>query len=308
MFNKAAYLILVALAITVVFFLQKVYPTVDLSRILSSLVAWGFSYLVFRVGIEGIASRHIKDSRTKYSLRKSMGILMYLVTGIIVLRIWVPNPQSLLIAYGLFAAGLALSLQDLFKNVAGAVVIFFSSVYRVGDRIEVGGRHGDVMDIGLLYTTLLELKEWVNGDQATGRIISIPNGQVLFMPVHNYTKDHNFLWDEIAIPITYTSDWKKAVTIIESITKVETAKVIKQAESDISRLEERYFFSKRNFEAKVYVELTDNWIMLSARYVVTSRERRDIKSLLMQLILIALQQEGDISIASQTMTLTTKSE
>ncbi|MCA9391247.1 MAG: mechanosensitive ion channel [Candidatus Magasanikbacteria bacterium] len=299
--------LLLTLALVVSFY-QRINTSFDASKILYSLAVIGGSYVLFHIIIEGLALKRITNSRAKYSFRKSMSLLSALFVGIFLLRIWIPNPQTLLIAYGLFAAGVAISLQDLFKNIAGSLIIFFTSIYRVGDRIEIGGKHGDVIDIGLFYTTMLELKEWVNGDQATGRLLSVPNGQVLFMPVQNYTKDHSFIWDEIALPVTYHSDWKKALTIIESIVKKETAKTTKRATTDIFKLEERYFFSKRNLETKVYVELTDNWIMLTTRYVVTSRERRDVKSELMQAILTALSQEDGISIASQTLTITAPNE
>ncbi len=62
------------------------------------------------------------------------------------------------------------------------------------------------MDIGVLYTTITEVGEWINGNQATGRLSIIPNSNVLTNNVNNFTKDHNFIWDEISLPITYDSD------------------------------------------------------------------------------------------------------
>lgn len=156
--------------------------------------------------LEGLVSKQIKDSKSRYSFRKTTQLLFFLVSFIIVLRVWIPNPQALLVAYGLIAAGVAVALQDVFKNFAGALSILLSGIYRVGDRVEINGKYGDVIDIGPFYTTLIELREWVDGDQTTGRILFLPNGQVLSYTVHNYTKEHNFIWDEIALPITYDSD------------------------------------------------------------------------------------------------------
>jgi small-conductance mechanosensitive channel len=61
----------------------------------------------------------------------------------------------------------------------------------------------------MLYTTILEIDEWVAGDQPTGRLSMIPNSYVLSNITNNYTKDFNFIWDEIAIPILYSSDWRR---------------------------------------------------------------------------------------------------
>ena len=58
-------------------------------------------------------------------------------------------------------------------------MIFLNGIYRVGDRIEMNQKFGDVIDIGLLYTTLMETREWVSGDQVTGRLAIVPNGGVL---------------------------------------------------------------------------------------------------------------------------------
>ena len=89
------------------------------------------------------------------------------------------------------------------------------------------------MDIGIMYTTLLEIKDWVSGDQATGRLITIPNGQVLSNSVNNYTKDHNFIWDELHIPISYSNDWRLAHDCILQIVNEQTKETVEQANKEI---------------------------------------------------------------------------
>lgn len=132
----------------------------------------------------------------------------------------------------------------------------------------------------------------------------MPNGHVLSNPVNNYTKDHNFIWDEITLPITYKSDWKKAIEIIQDIVKRETSSTTKQVEGEISQLEEKYYLSKRNIEPAIFITPTDNWITLQIRYVVDVRDRRIIHNKLAALILDELQRAPDIKIASQTLTVT----
>jgi small-conductance mechanosensitive channel len=218
------------LAVTGLCWLLKTkYPLNNVDKLFYSLVAISISYFFLKVLLEGIVGRRIKEPKARYSLRKSAQLLFIFASSIIVLRVWIPNPQALLVAYGLVAAGVAIALQDVFKNFAGALSILLNSVYRVGDRIEINGKIGDVIDIGPFYTSLIELREWVDGDQTTGRIILLPNRQVLSFPIHNYTKDHNFLWDEIALPITYESDWRKAIELIEGIVKKHTAQQTKHS-------------------------------------------------------------------------------
>jgi small-conductance mechanosensitive channel len=297
------FLVLVALS-GLVWYLNYRLPKLDLAKVFYSFLTVAAAYLLFKLVLEGLISRRIKDSKTRYSFRKTSQILFIVVSFIVILRIWVPNPQALLVAYGLVAAGVAIALQDVFKNFAGALAILLSGIYRVGDRIEINSKLGDVIDIGMFYTTLIELREWVDGDQTTGRIVSLPNGQVLNFPVHNYTKDHNFLWDEVALPITHDSNWKKAAEIIQSAVEEQTGDITRRAEQEISHLEQKYYLSKRNIEPAVFVTPTDNWIMLRIRYVVDVRERRLMRNELFRLILERIQQTPHITIASETLTVT----
>lgn len=296
--------IFLSLVAALAWFLDLKYQKEYLSKIFYSFLALSLSYLVLKVFLEELIGTKIQHSRARYSFRKTTQLLFILISFIIVLRIWIPDPQALLVAYGLFAAGVAIALQDVFKNFAGTLAIFLTDVYRVGDRIEVNSRYGDVMDIGLFYTSLLELREWVDGDQTTGRISLVPNGQVLSNSVQNYNKDHNFLWDEISLPITYDSDWRKAIEIIQSIVLEETSGATTHAEQEISRLEERYYVSKRNIEPAIFIQPTDNWIMLRVRYVVEVRERRLVNNVIYKKILERIQETDDISIASETLIVT----
>lgn len=255
--------------------------------------------------MNGLVSRKIRDAKARYSFRKTIQLLFILISFVVVLRIWIPNPQALLVAYGLVAAGVAIALQDVFKNFAGSLFVFASGIYRVGDRIEVNSLFGDVIDIGLFYTSLIELREWVDGDQTTGRITLLPNSYVLNSAVHNYTKDHGLIWDEIELPITHTSDWKKAIEIIRPIADERTAEMAARAKKEIPKLERRYFLSKRSFEPNIFVTPTDNWIMLRVRYAVDVKERRSVRNALYESILEQVQQVPTITIASQTLTIST---
>ncbi len=201
-------------------------------------------------------------------------------------------------------AGIAIALQDLFKNFVGGLTIFLTSIYRIGDRVEIDSRFGDVIDIGMMYTTLLEIREWVDGDQATGRLSMMPNGVVLSKSVINYTKDHSFIWDEITLPLTYDSDWRKAAKDFEDIARKETERYVADAEKQMAAIMQKYYFSARAVEPSVFVTVTDNWIALSVRYITDARHRREIKSGLYKLIKAYIEaSDGKIVIASESLTV-----
>lgn len=274
MIKKIASLLSLIILTGLFWFAQFQYPNVYLERGFYTFLTVTIVYFVFKSVFEEIVARQIKESKTRYSFRKTVSILYFVVLLLALIRIWVEHTQTLLVSYGLVAAGIAIALQDFFKNFVGGVIIFVTGIYRVGDRIEINQKVGDVIDIGILYTTLLELKEWVAGDQATGRLTIIPNGYVLSGTINNYTKDNNFIWDELAIPITYDSDWKEAVTTIQRIVGNETKSMANQAEQEIMELAEKYYLSIRAVEPVVYLTLTDNWITYNIRYITDVRHRR----------------------------------
>jgi len=263
------------------------------------------TYFVFSVLFSKYLVRQIADNKTRYTANKVLSVLSFVFIIIFCLRIWVTDSSSLLVSYGILGAGLAFALQDVFKNYAGGILIMVSRHYRVGDRISIDDKYGDVMDIGLLNTTLMEIRGWIAGDQPSGRLLIIPNGLVLNHAFYNYTRDHSFVWDEISIPLTYDSDWRLAKEIFLSILKKETDAMTIQAEAEIGRIGEMYYLPKKVVEPSVYISLTDNWIALDARYVTEARTRRFLRSHLSELFLAAIESEEGITVASQTVTVTT---
>jgi small-conductance mechanosensitive channel len=263
-------------------------------------------YAVIKLIFEQLIANRIKEPKTRYSMRRISSLIAILTFIAVAIAIWVDNLQALLVSYGILAAGAAVALQDVFKNLAGGVVIFLTGTYKVGDRIEVQGKIGDVIDIGIFYTTLLETNEWVMGDQATGRLSIIPNNYVLSGVVNNYTRDHPYIWDEISIPITYDSDWKKALKIIESVVSIETKKSAEESDKSISKLTDKYYLPKKSTETTVFVVLTSNWIAFNIRYITAVRQRRTVQDRLNRRLLAELEKEKNIKIASENIDVSIK--
>lgn len=294
-------LILLTAALGVATYLVK-DPVV--ANFFSTSIVLTISYLLFSVILSIVLVGRIKDLKTRYTANKTLSVLSILFIIILCLRIWVTDTSSLLVSYGIIGAGLAFALQDVFKNFVGGILIIVSGYYRVGDRIAIADKYGDIMDIGILNTTLMEIRGWVAGDQPSGRLLVIPNGLVLNTPFYNYTSDHSFVWDEISIPLTYESNWRKAKDIVLAIIRKETDAMTAQAEVEIERIGEKYYLPKKVVEPSLYISITDNWITLDARYVTDVRSRRILRSRINELILSAIEKEPDITIASETMTVT----
>ena len=276
--------------------INSIVPYLD--RIIITIVAIAVIYVFFKFFIEKAAIRGIIDPRARYTLRKAITMLCYLVIVLGIVAIWINNTQTLALTFGLMAAGAAIVLQDILRNFLGGIMIFSAGLYRIGDRIEVNGKFGDVIDIGMMYTTLMEIKVWVEGDQPSGRLSILPNGYILTQAVNNYTKDHNFIFEDMTIPLTYGSDWKKAVDVIEEIVKNDAAAATKQAKAEIEHLGEKYYLQKKVVEPSVFVGIGDNGIRLSVRYVTDARDRRDTRDRITRKILDSLKQIPEIKMAS----------
>ena len=263
------------------------------------------AYLIFQIIISMFFVRRITNLKTRYTANKAISVLSIVFIIVICLRVWVTDSASLIVWYGIIGAGLAFALQDVFKNFVGGFLIIISGMYRVGDRISIDDKYGDVMDIGVMNTTLMEIRGWVSGDQPSGRLLLIPNGMVITTPLFNYTGDHSFVWDEIAIPLTYDSNWRLAKDLVLGIVTKETAAMTKKADEEIERIGEKYYLPKKVVDPSAYITFTDNWIMLDVRYVTDARTRRLLRSRLSELILAAIEKEDRITISSSTVTVTT---
>lgn len=280
------------------------YPSPYLEKGAFTCLVFALIYFLFEVLFDELITKRMKVAKARYSLRKFISVISLVVFCISFIIIWIVEAQNILIAFGLIGAGIAIAVQDVFKNFMGGIMIALNGVYRVGDRIEINQKFGDVIDIGLLYTTLMETREWVAGDQVTGRLTIIPNGLVLAGVLQNYTRDFGFIWDEITIPITYSSDWMLANKVLLDIVKSETSKIVEAAEKTIVDLEGKYFFTKRSLEPAIFFALTDNWVTFSIRYIVEVRRRRMLQDRLSRLILVEIGKYDSISIASETLNIT----
>lgn len=242
-------------------------------------------HIIIKLILEKQFSKKIKEKRTRYSFRKITSILYLASFGILLVAVWGGGAQDVTVAFGLVSAGVAFALQDLLKNLAGGIMIYLNRLYNIGDRIELNGKTGDVINIGILYTTILETREWISSDLPTGRIASIPNGAVLGNNIINYTKDHNYIWDEISLSLDWKSDWKYARDRILDIVNKETQMTTEEARLSIDRLGEKYYLGENKIEPILALIPTDKEILYKIRYTVGVRDRSSMRNKINILIL-----------------------
>lgn len=256
-------------------------------------------------------SRRVDDLYRKYYARKIVHYVVAAVTLIGLGILWRPFAGQLGLVLGLMAAGIAIGLQDLIGSLAGWFNIQSGSIFRVGDRVDVGGVQGDVIDISPVRTKIMEIgsglddETWVRGRQYTGRIVAIANKATFDDPVFNYSASFEFIWEEVTIPIDYRDDWHRAERIMtEEAQRVSSST---EAEQAIAHMVERYPLARTEVESRVFIKATDNYLELAARFVVPVRRARWVKDELTRRVLDRLSMEG-IPIASTTQNLTLRQD
>jgi small-conductance mechanosensitive channel len=250
------------------------------------------------------AGRFVKDSQARYHIRKVSALISYLVIILFLTVVFRESLGKLAIALGVAGAGIAFALQEVVTSIAGWAAINFANFYKTGDRIQLGGIKGDVIDIGILRTTLMELGEWVKSDLYTGRIVRIANSFVFKEPVFNYSGDFPFLWDEITVPVTYASDHRLAREILEKIIHTVVEEYTAYAKRAWEGIVKKYMVEEAMIDPVVTLVCTDNWIELTVRYITDFKLRRNTKNHLFSLILEEFERTGGrVKIASTTVQL-----
>ncbi len=248
--------------------------------------------------VENIIMNKVRDNRERYTLRKvSSAIITMLAVGLL-LVVFLKETTTLIIAYGIFSAGIIIALQDVFRNFAGGVIILFSKSFRAGDRIQVNDCYGDVLDITYFHTTFMEIREWVNGDQYSGRILNVPNSFILNTTVKNYTRDFSFIWDEVTIILGLGSNWEKAKKIALDTTSELIKDYVEHSKKELSNMEGKYLLTSYDVDTRVFMQIEGDRIEMHLRYVVDPKKRRHVSNMITHSLLASFTNEQDIFIGS----------
>lgn len=257
------------------------------------------------------ATRTASGEQRRFWTRQVVSLVLAALLLFGVLSIWFDDPARLGTVLGLVSAGVAIALQRVITSFAAYVIILRSRVFSVGDRITMGGVRGDVVSLGFMQTSVMEMGEppdvqqadpavWVRSRQYTGRVVRITNDKIFDTPIYNYTREFPFVWEEMHLPITYAADRARAEAILLDVARRHTSDTVAAAVPALEELRKRYFLrGEAELEPSVYWRLTDNWLELTVRFVAPTHGIRRIKNAMSRDILAALD-EAKIGIASAT--------
>ena len=273
-------------------------PMVQQDIFLSLLIV--FLLWLARTAVIRLIWRRTDDVHIRYRWQKST-IYGAVVLGIILVgRLWFRGIDSLATYLGLVTAGLAIALQDLVKSIAGWAFLLWRKPFSVGDRIQVGAFRGDVIDIRLFKFTLLEIGNWVDADQSSGRVIHLPNSLVISEVIANYSTGFEFIWNELPVLVTFESNWEKAKTILLEIVERHGAPLSAEAERQVKEASKRYMIFYTALTPTVYTAVQDSGVLLTIRYLTSPRKRRGSAQVIWEDILRAFAICDDIDFAYPT--------
>ncbi len=276
-------------------------PTV--SRLIEVAIGIVIIALVFRF-ISQSLPRYIQDTDTRYRTRKTINFTGYVIMLLFAVFIFSDRLGQLTVIFGVVGAGIAFALQEVIASFAGWVAISLGQFYKPGDRVQLGGIMGDVIDISILRTTLMECGDWVKADLYNGRIVRIANSFVFKEPVYNYSADFAFVWDEITVPVKYGSEHKLAREILERVALEVTGEYIAQAKEQWQGMTNKYLIEDARIEPIVTLIAKENWMEFTVRYPVSYKKRRIEKDQLFTRILDEFENtNGRVKLTSATLEL-----
>lgn len=256
--------------------------------------------IITRSVILRVVKGRTEDVRTRYAWRKGATYGAFIMAILLLGRFWFSGFDSFTTYLGLLSAGVAIALKDPLANLAGWLFLIWRRPFTVGDRIEIGGSRGDVIDIRIFQFALMEIGNWVDADQSTGRVIRIPNSKLFTATLANYSKGFAYIWNEIPVLVTFESNWQSAKVILQSIATAHTAHLSKAATRQVRQASEQFMIFYNKLTPIVYTSVRDSGVLLTIRYLCEPRQRRTSEEQIWEDILNHFEGHNDIDFAYPT--------
>lgn len=242
-------------------------------KLIVFLVLAGLLYLAAHVS-RRLVSRNIEDVNRRHALRKSVGYLYVVLLLLLAVALFADTLAGFGTVLAVILAGVAIALQDVLKSVVGWLYVSSRTGVQVGSRVEVEGVKGDVIDIGVLKTTMLEVGHLVFGQQSTGRMVTVPNSRMIAANVFVSAADNPFVWQEVQFVLTFESDWERGEEILRQLGGELHREIEGEVVPGYKRLEKRYAFRAGALTPIVYVSHNERGVELTLRFLTNVRRRR----------------------------------
>jgi small-conductance mechanosensitive channel len=224
------------------------------------------------------------EGRRRHQARVIATVAVQALAAGLILLVFFGAPNQLSTIIGLATAGLTVVLKDFIVSFFGWFALMGKNGIRVGDWVEINGVSGEVIEIGLLKTVLLELGNWTDTGHPTGRRVAFSNSFALDRHYFNFSTAGQWLWDELKVTLPATGDPYLTAQEIRTLVEKETDADSKQAAQDWERVTNQY--GARSFSPRPAVNLrpSGSGLEVTVRYITRAPQRDEVKSKLFQMI------------------------
>jgi small-conductance mechanosensitive channel len=227
---------------------------------------------------------HQTDRKRLHQVRVMAAVAVQVAALVFILLVLFGPPSQVSTMIGLATAGLTVVLRDFIVSFFGWFALMGKNGIRVGDWVEINGVSGEVIEIGLLKTVLVELGNWTDTGHPTGRQVSFSNSFAMEGHFFNFSTAGQWLWDELEVTLPAAGDPYVTAEEIRKLVEHETEADAGQATQDWERIMSPY--GARSFSAKPAVNLrpTELGLKVVVRYITHAPQRYAMKSKLFQVI------------------------
>jgi small-conductance mechanosensitive channel len=281
---------------------DQLLVSIPKGQVTATLILILLSWVLRRI-IHRLLHTYIDDVKAYHRYRRVTTYTLFGITSLLLVVIWSDDFMSLTTFLGLVSAGIAIALKDLLTSIAAWLFIISRKPFMVGDRIQIGDLHGDVIDLRIFQFTIMEIGNWVENDQSTGRIIHVPNHKIMTDPLANYSSGFDHIWNEIKVVITFESDWKKAKEMLTQTIMEHSEHHTVGVQDKLKKASKKYMIYYKNLTPIVYMDVVDIGVQLTMRYLCKPKARRTTVDHIWSDVLARIESDSEIELAYPTQRL-----
>ncbi len=271
-----------------------------LNRLLWPLAAAGIILLVYLFVSRVVLPRRYKKEELFLARRLGRYATVLLVCVVAALYL-LEDLHVIATTLGLVSAAIVISLQDASASFFGWFVIMAGRKFTIGDRLEIEGVRGDVLDIQLLRTTLLEVNNWLGVDQPTGRVVIVPNNFIFKSKVFNFSHGHPYIWGKIDVTVTFSTPTAGATALFQKVLEEETREGFTEARQEAAEMERRYGVEDADYSPKIYTRIAESGVTFSLIYVSHYRNSSGTRNRINRRLIAELETHKHIQLAYNTL-------
>ncbi len=262
-------------------------------RILWHLMLGSFAWIASIILCAGLVSSLVHavlkhpsiDNRRRHTLHTILILATQGVALLCILLVIFGSPNQVPTILGLATAGLTVAFQDFIIAFLGWFVLMGKNGIRVGDWVEINGVGGEVVEIGLFRTSLLETGNWTDRGHPTGRRVTFLNKFAISGQYFNFSTTGQWMWDEIKVNIPSSEDSRKIIDLIQSTVLRETEQDANLAKVEWQRVTKQN--GLRPFSASPAVDMRPaaSGTDIIVRYVTRAADRFEMRNRLYQAVI-----------------------